>query len=327
FEKVMEKQGVVLEQFRNLDVIGRAKNLYVVFRIRSGHMLAKLVYEMDSTDVKDFVFNYYMVNKNDLPPAIILQRKIDLDLPVYCGGPRDEAEQDLLNKAIENAKSELTIRSIRKDSLDLLTKVLSLSKYPHRIEGFDVAHLQGEVTVASVVVFCDGIPVKRDYRHYKFGNKKVDDFGTIKELVKKRYSKHPLPDLIFVDGGVGQVRAVKAALQEIGKDCDVVGLAKEREIVCTAEGELFLSLDSPILRILVSIRDEAHRFANVFHRKLRAKDTLISILDEIPGLGPKRKKKLIEAFRSIDQLRSSTVEEIAEVLGSRKLAEVVLSKI
>jgi len=327
FEKVMEKQGVVLEQFRNLDVIGRAKDLYVLFRIRSGHMLAKLVYEMDSADIKDFVFNYYMVNKNDLPPAIILQRKIDLELPVYCGRPRDEAEQNLLNKAIENAKSELAVRTIRKDSLDLLMRVLSLSKYPHRIEGFDVAHLQGEITVASVVTFFDGVPMKRDYRHYKFGSKKVDDFGTIRELVKKRYSKYPLPDLIFVDGGVGQVRAVKMALQEIGKDCDVVGLAKEHEIVCTAEGELFLSLDSPILRILVSIRDEAHRFANAFHRKLRTKDALISILDEIPGVGPKRKKKLIEVFKSVDRLKSSTVEEIAKVLGSKKLAEVILSKI
>ncbi|MGB9820968.1 MAG: excinuclease ABC subunit UvrC [Pseudothermotoga sp.] len=327
FEKVMEKQGVVLEQSRNLDVIGRAKDLYVLLRVRGGHLLAKLVYELDSTDVRDFVFNYYMVHKNEIPQAVIVEKNIDLGMPGYFGKPRDEIEQDLLKKAVENAKNELSIKGLRKDALNSLKNLLSLSRYPQRIEGFDVAHLQGKFTVASVVTFVDGLPFKQGYRHYKFEGGKIDDFGTMKELVKRRYPKHPVPDLILVDGGIGQVRAVKTALQELNMDCEVIGLAKERETVCTEKSELILQLDSPILRMLVAIRDEAHRFANTFHRKLRTKEAVLSVLNEIPGLGPKRMKKLVEAFKSTEELKKSSVEQIAKIIGSRKLASTILSRI
>lgn len=327
FEKIMGKQEVVLDQYRNLDVIGRIKNLYVLLRIRGGHLIAKLVYELDSTNVEDFVFNYYMVYKNEIPDAVILEKNITLDIQGYFGKPRDGIEKDLLKKALENAKNELSIKGLKKDALVSLKDSLSLSKYPQRIEGFDVAHLQGSFTVASVVVFVDGFPFKQDYRHYKFQNKKIDDFGTMRELVKRRYLKHPLPDLILVDGGIGQVRAVKRALEEINKNCDVIGLAKEHETVCTEDNELFFDLNSPILRILVAIRDEAHRFANTFHRKLRTKETIFSILNDIPGLGPKRKKKLIEAFKSIDELKRADLNKIAEIIGNKKLANEILSKI
>ena len=327
FEKVMEKQGVVLDQHRNLDAIGRAKNLYVLLRIRGGHLLAKLVYELDSTNVEDFVFNYYMVHRNEIPESVILEKNISLDVPGYFGKPRDEVEEDLLKKATENAKNELSIKGLRKETLISLKNFLSLSKYPQRIEGFDVAHLHGSFTVASVVVFIDGLPFKEGYRHYRFQSGKIDDFATMKELVKRRYLKHTLPDLILVDGGVGQVRAVKKALEEINKNCDVIGLAKEHETVCTEQGELFLELNSPILRMLVAIRDEAHRFANTFHRRLRTKETIVSILNEIPGLGPKRRKKLIEEFKSIDELRKADLDKVAKIIGSKKLASVILSKI
>lgn len=327
FEKIMGKQEVVLDHYRNLDVIGRIKNLYVLLRIRGGHLIAKLVYELDSTNVEDFVFNYYMVYKNEIPDAVILEKNITLDIQGYFGKPRDDIEKDLLKKALENAKNELSIKGLKKDALVSLKDSLSLSKYPQRIEGFDVAHLQGSFTVASVVVFVDGFPFKQDYRHYKFQNKKIDDFGTMRELVKRRYLKYPLPDLILVDGGIGQVRAVKKALEEINKNCDVIGLAKEHETVCTEDNELFFDLNSPILRILVAIRDEAHRFANTFHRKLRTKETIFSILNDIPGLGPKRKKKLIEAFKSVDELKRADLNKIAEVIGNKKLANEILSKI
>ncbi len=327
FEKVMEKQGVVLDQYRNLDVIGRMKNLYVLMRIRGGHLLAKLVYELDSTNVEDFVFNYYLVYKNEIPDAVILEKNLTFHMPNYFGKPRDDVEKDLLKKALDNAKNELNIKGLRRDALSSLKDLLSLSKYPQRIEGFDVAHLQGNFTVASVVVFFDGFPFKKDYRHYRFQSKKIDDYATMRELVKRRYLKHPLPDLIVVDGGIGQVSSVKRALEEIGKDCDVIGLAKEHETVCTEKGELFLELDSPILRMLVAIRDEAHRFANTFHRRLRTKEAILSILNDIPGIGPKRKRKLIETFRSLEELRKADLGKIAEIVGSRKLASEILSKI
>ncbi|GAB4309524.1 excinuclease ABC subunit UvrC [Pseudothermotoga elfii] len=327
FENVMQRQGVVLEQWRNLDVIGRFKNSYAVLRIRGGHVVGKLSYELDSTKLEDFIFHYYMVGKNELPEAVILERNINFDAEIYFGRPRDKLEEELLHKARENAKNQAYTSGLRKDLLNKMVKVLNLNRYPMKIEGFDVSHLHGKLTVASVVVFFDGLPRKNEYRHYRFNSDRIDDFLTLKELVKRRYSKHELPDMIFVDGGTGQINAVVEALMEIGKECDVVGLAKQNEIVCTRFGELILPFDSPILRTLVRIRDEAHRFANSFHRKLRRKSALNSILDEIPGIGPKRKKKLIEAFGSVKNIRSATLQEIAEVLGSRKLAAEILSRL
>lgn len=142
--------------------------------------------------------------------------------------------------------------------------------------------------------------------------------------MKRRYSKHPLPNLLFVDGGIGQVNAAVEALKEIGKDCPVVGLAKKEETVVFENREIKLPHDHPVLRLLVQIRDETHRFAVSYHRKRREKESLRSVLDSVPGIGPIRKKKLIEYFGSLENIRSASLEEIARVIGSAEIAKRIL---
>ena len=142
-------------------------------------------------------------------------------------------------------------------------------------------------------------------------------------LIKKRYAKHELPDLLFVDGGIGQVNAAYDALGEINKACDVIGLAKEEEIIVTKAGEIKLSYDHPVLRLLVRLRDETHRVANAFQRELSTKRSLRSILDEIKGIGLKKKRILLERYGSVEQLRNVSREEIEQLIGKRATESLI----
>lgn len=154
-----------------------------------------------------------------------------------------------------------------------------------------------------------------------------DDYEAIREVVRRRYSKHPLPNLLFVDGGRGQVNAALEALKDLGKACPVVGLAKKEEIIVTEDKDIVLPQDHPVLRLLIQVRDETHRFAVNYHRRRREKESLRSVLDEIPGVGPIRKKKLLEHFGSIESIRSASVEEIARVIGSAEVARRILERL
>jgi len=145
-------------------------------------------------------------------------------------------------------------------------------------------------------------------------------------VIRKRYTKHELPDLLFVDGGFGQVNAAYQALSEIGKECEVVGLAKEEEIIVTKAGEVKLSYDHPVLRLLVRLRDETHRVANSFQKVLSTKRSLRSVLDEIKGIGPKRKKLLLEHYNSVEQIRNVSREEIEQLIG-KKAAESLIAEL
>ncbi|MCS7174570.1 excinuclease ABC subunit UvrC [Pseudothermotoga sp.] len=326
-QQFLESQGVVLEPWRNLDVIGNSGKCYVVLRVRRGNIVAKLNYTLDSSKLEDFLFHYYIVNQNELPELVLVKRSIKLDLGTQVRPPMDDVETELLRKAIENANINSQRFELNLDAMNQLKDLVGLEKSPSIIEGFDVAHLHGQLTVASVVVFKDGFPLKSAYRHYRLTDIANNDFAAIKNVLVRRYSKHPIPDLIFVDGGVTQVQAVVRALSELGKNCGVVGLSKGREIVCTIDGELSLPKDHPVLRLLVSIRDEAHRFANSFHRKLRDRQLLESIMETVPMIGPKRRKKLLKRFTSIEEIRNAPIEELTNILGSEKLAKLFLSKI
>lgn len=326
-QQLLEGQGVVLEPWRNLDVVGNSDGCYVVLRIRGGNIVAKLNYTLDSPKLEDFLFQYYVVNRNELPKLILVKKAVKLDLGVQIRPPVDDVESELLRKAIENANINSQKIELNLDALTQLKELLKLERLPSIIEGIDVAHLHGQLTVASVVVFRDGFPLKSLYRHYKLANVANNDLAAIKSVLMRRYSKHPVPDLIFVDGGVAQVRAAMSALNDLGKNGGVVGLSKGREIVCTADGELDLPEVHPVVRLLTSIRDEAHRFANSFHKKLRDRRLLESVLETVPMIGPKRRKKLLKRFTSIEEIRNASIEELAEILGSEKLAELLVSKI
>ena len=213
-----------------------------------------------------------------------------------------------------------------------LAEILNLPELPHRIEGYDISHVQGSDAVASQVVFIDGIPAKQHYRRYKIKNPEVrsghsDDFASMAEVISRRFRKDKavtetgkkFPDLVMIDGGKGQLSAVVNVLREMDllDAVRVVSLAKQREEIFLPGESFPLKTDAeqPGVQLLRRLRDEAHRFAVTFHRQQRTERMRRSRLDEIPGLGFTRQKELLAHFRSIDYISIATPEQLAEVPG------------
>lgn len=210
------------------------------------------------------------------------------------------------------------------DAIHSLQTALTLKSPPRHMECFDISHISGTFVVASMVHFTDGRPDKDQYRRFSIksfiGN---DDFRAMEEVVGRRYRRliaenRPFPDLIVIDGGRGQIGAALKAFLALERDPPaIVGLAKKHETVLFPDERppLNLPLDHPGLNLLQRLRDEAHRFANTYNADLRSRRIRESVLDEIPGLGPKRRRALLDHFGSIDRLRAATQEEIAAVPG------------
>ncbi|MCG3148564.1 MAG: UvrABC system protein C [Verrucomicrobiae bacterium] len=198
-----------------------------------------------------------------------------------------------------------------------LQRVLNLPVLPVHVEGFDISNISGTLAVASTVCFQAGKPHKEHYRHYQIQTVEgSDDFASMAEVVARRYGHTDVrPDLVMVDGGAGQLSAALRALAEIGVKLPVIGLAKQMEEIYTGDTVLRLERNSPALHLIQRLRDEAHRFANAYHQKLRKRRIQESVLDEITGLGEKRKMTLLKQFGSIQRLRAAPVETIAAVPG------------
>jgi excinuclease ABC subunit C len=204
---------------------------------------------------------------------------------------------------------------------------------PSRIEAFDISHLSGSDIVASMVVFIDGRPAKAEYRKFKM--KTVhdnNDFASMHEVILRRFRRSqdgdwPLPDLVIIDGGKGQLNAALEAIAIVGAECPpIFGLAKrEEELFLPGKKDpLLLPPNSPSLHLVQQVRDEAHRFAVSFQRQLRGKRMTASLLDEVSGLGPARKKKLIEQFGSVSKLRDLSPEELESQAGLPKAVAAAL---
>ncbi len=333
-ESLFEEIAVEYKNGANIDIIMYEPPVYIVLIVRKGYLISKLSFTLDGK-LEDFLYQYYIIRNNE-PPTVILtmyEENVNQDVINYLserGLKRIEkigTNSKLYEIALKNLNEEVKRQSDLSSSLKLAKEILSLKKIPCVIEGIDVSHLQGLYTVASVVCFEDGKPKKDNYRKYRLDNIKApDDYESIKTVIKRRYSNHPLPDLLFIDGGKGQVNSAVEALEDIGyslKDVDVVGIAKEDErIVFPGEiPDLHLPLDHPVLRLLIYVRDETHRFAIGFNRSLRTKRYEKTRLDQIPGVGPKRKKALIKHFGGINKIREASTEEIAEVVKSQKIAQ------
>jgi excinuclease ABC subunit C len=205
-----------------------------------------------------------------------------------------------------------------------LAKLLDLPAPPQRIEGFDLSNISGTFVVASLVSFKNGRPDRANYRRFKI--KTVtgqDDFAGMAEVVRRRYSRlqresQPLPDLILIDGGKGQLGMACAELAKLGLETiPVIGLAKEfEEIYQPGKSEpLRPGLDHPAVKLFVGVRDECHRVANSYNAQLRLKKISESVLDEFPGIGERRKQALLKKFGSVPRLRLATLEQLAEVPG------------
>jgi len=216
-----------------------------------------------------------------------------------------------------------------------LERYLGLEEPPRRVEGFDISHFQGGETVASMVVWEEGRMRKGEYRSFNIRDlRQPDDFASMRQAVERRYRRvleetGAMPDLILIDGGRGQLNAALAALTELGvEETAVVSLAKrEEEIYCPEAPEpLRLGRDDPGLRLLQEIRDEAHRFAVSRHRRRRSARTLHSRLDELAGVGPRRRKLLIKTFGSVQGVREASLDDLQKALGpalGRKVFEQI----
>ena len=363
--KAAERQNIVTGA-GDQDAVGMARSAagvcVQIFFIRSGKMIGREHFllhgseeESDADILRAFLEQYYN-QATFVPREVLLPQMIDAAgqgvierfLAEKKGGgkvalltPQRGTKHDLVMMATGNAEKFLADEETRRSLADEQTlgavaelgRYLGLKKPPHRMECFDISHNQGQETVASMVVFEDGMPKKSDYRRFKIKSAegKPDDFLSMREVTTRRYVGLPeeeLPDLIIIDGGKGQLSsALEIIRNEAGhKNVPVVGLAKQFELVFT-EGNpepVELPRHSPSLYLIQRIRDEAHRFAITFHRKLRGKRNLVSVLDHIVGVGPKRRQSLRMHFGTLDKIKAASVDELAAAPGmNRPAAEAV----
>jgi excinuclease ABC subunit C len=249
--------------------------------------------------------------------------------------PQRGEKVELLAMAQENARLALERKfepaRLNQAVLEGLQAFLALAHLPRRIECFDISHGQGREVVASCVVFTDGMPDKQNYRRFKMSNEQNDDFSNMHEAITRRFKRlrdegKEFPELLLIDGGLGQLHAAEAALKELGLDQqERAALAKKEELVFRpgSSEPLRIPKTSPVLQLLQRIRDEAHRFAITYHRALRAKRTLQTELTEIPGIGQATARKLLQLFGSVKALREVTDVELTEKAGKAVAAKVI----
>jgi excinuclease ABC subunit C len=233
---------------------------------------------------------------------------------VHLSVPRAGPKKKLVALAHKNAESMLK-KPAAADALYVLKDALRLSSYPYRIEAFDVSNLAGAEAMGAMAVFIDGMPQFNEYRYYKIKSvKTIDDYAMLKEIVSRRYRERKShADLIIVDGGKGQVRAVKDVLTMLDLRTPLAGLAKREELVYVPGRSAPVAVPQIALNVLMRIRDEAHRAAIRRHRNSRSRKLLESTLDQIPGVGKRRKIELLKRFGSVAELKKASVEEIESV--------------
>ena len=244
----------------------------------------------------------------------------------------------LLELVVRNARLafDLEWKQPRKQSQEILRALrdlLELEVEPARIECFDISNIQGSDIVASMVCFQDGLPKKSEYRKFRVRSVSgtPDDFAAMREVVGRRYRRlleegKELPDLVLIDGGKGQLGAAVAALEELGLgEQAVASLAKKEELIFVRgrEAPIALPRHSPVLQLVQRVRDEAHRFAVGYHRKARSARTLRSALDDVPGIGPSTRRKLLSRFGSLRGVRAASEVELASAVGKRTAARIV----
>ncbi|WP_022798463.1 excinuclease ABC subunit UvrC [Thermus islandicus] len=338
----------------DLDFLGMARSgaLAVVqlYQVRSGRILGRIsrVVEKEEAQEEEILWAFlreHYLEASPLPSQVLLPFPLeDLDSlaellrrragrKVELKVPRRGEKQRLLELAQRNARlaleAELKLLEKRGDhpALKALQDLLGPSTRPFRIEGYDVSHLQGQARVFSLVAFEGGRPKKAEYRRMRLGSGN-DDYAAMEEGVYRRFTGSlkdlPLPDLLLIDGGLGQVRAAEKALERAGLRLPLVGLAKGEEVLVTPEGrELRLPLTHPALQLLIHVRDEAHRNGLRYHQKKRTEEAL-KVLAGIPGIGERRRRLLLERYGGLRALKEAPLEELARLPGmSLKAAQAL----
>jgi len=352
------KQKIVSTDFGDRDIISAAVEgkdvACTILNIRSGRLIGqkRLKLSAETTDelndVYSAIIRFYYNEFVEVPREIILEvvpsgkdtllewlnskaeRKVKFIVPKI----KSDAKS-ILNMCKQNAilqLKEIQLQKMKKEGnlpyvLSALKRDLRLNVIPRKIECFDISHIQGSDTVASTVVFVDGKPRKSLYRKFIIKSVEgVDDFASMREVVERRYSKlkkenEPLPELIMVDGGKGQLSSAVEILNDLEfKDYNIIGLAKRlEEIFFPGNPEAqTIPKTSSSLKLLQHLRDEAHRFAITFHRERRSKRTFKTELTEIKGIGTKAAEKLLTHFKSVNEIKKQNEEELAKVVGQAK---------
>ncbi|KJU95699.1 excinuclease ABC subunit UvrC [Streptococcus gordonii] len=355
------KQRVMAKDLQNRDVFGyyvdKGWMCVQVFFVRQGKLIERDVnlfpyYNDPDEDFLTYVGQFYQEKSHLKPNEILIPADIDeeavkalVDTKVLK--PQRGEKKQLVNLAIKNArvslqqKFDLLEKSIEKTqgAIENLGQLLNIPT-PVRIESFDNSNIMGTSPVSAMVVFVNGKPSKKDYRKYKI--KTVvgpDDYASMREVIKRRYSRVirdglTPPDLIVIDGGQGQVNIAKEVIQDqLGLDIPIAGLQKNdkhqtHELLFGDPLQVVeLSRNSQEFFLLQRIQDEVHRFAITFHRQLRSKNSFSSQLDSIEGLGPKRKQNLMKHFKSLTKIKEASVDQIVEVGVPRAVAEAVQEKL
>jgi excinuclease ABC subunit C len=362
-ESTVERQRIISERPVDRDVFGLARSgnevEVQVLHVREGRVVGTQGYSfsevrVDSADVvSSFLGQYYGAEGGrQIPPEVLTPVEVEDEgaleallkelhgRRVALRVPQRGDLRELVKFATSNAELGLSQRLEARESIDAalqeLREGLGLSETPRRIEGYDVSTFRGSIAVASRVVFEDGAARKRDYRRYRIREAAADDdLACLREVFERRFARvdsDPLPDLLMVDGGRGQLAVLLAALGDAGLRCDAVGLSKERDTESSSPrvrrsgglkaeriftpvrvDPVMLAPDSRALLLLQAVRDESHRFAIHFQRKLRSKEGLISILEELPGIGPTKRRALLRVLGSLRAVRTASEEELRSV--------------
>lgn len=367
-EILKEKQNAILPKKVSWDIVSVGSNdgfaCVNLFKVREGKLYDKesFVYELPGASITElgevtqrFLEQYY-IETSSRPDTVYLESlPKDSELIEHIISSRFNKKTKLqttkkgqVKKLLDLGKvnAEEYLKNWLKDkagnldkinaALSGLKEILNLPQIPKRIECYDNSNIQGTNPVGSMVVFVDGLPAKSQYRKFKFTDKKKpDDFASMKEMLSRRLariednSKWPMPDLIVIDGGKGQLSAAMEAISQYPNiPISVIGLAKRiEEIFLPNNSEpIILSHDHPSLQMLQRIRDEAHRFGITFHRSLRSKQAVKSALDDILGVGPKTKKLLKAKFGTVAEIKKQSLDELTKVVG-KKLAEKIKASI
>ncbi|MDM5211413.1 excinuclease ABC subunit UvrC [Peribacillus sp. NJ4] len=357
----MEKQKMMTTDFIDRDVFGFAYDkgwmCVQVFFVRQGKLIERdvslfPVYDEPEQELLTFLGQFYEITNHFKPKEILLPESVDAEMAEGLLGvktihPKRGSKKDMLKLANKNASIALQEKFslIERDEERTINAVENLGNQlgiytPHRIEAFDNSNIQGSDPVSALVVFIDGKPEKREYRKYKIKTVQgPDDYESMREVVRRRYSRVlkeglPLPDLIIIDGGKGHVEAVRDILEnELGLDIPLSGLIKDEkhrtsQLMIGNPLELVpLDSRSQEFYLLQRIQDEVHRFAITFHRQLRGKNAVHSQLDDIPGVGEKRRKQLLRHFGSLKKIKEATAEEIMEAGMPKGVAEGIVRKL
>lgn len=358
-EKVMEKQKIFLNNQVDCDIFGFAYDkgwmCVQVFFIRQGKVIERDVslfpfYNDPEEDFLTFIASFYLQKHHPIPKEIYIPQSLDIDLitellkEAKVFQPRSGKKKELIELANKNAKLALTEKFalIERDeertikAVERLGEILNIDT-PYRIEAFDNSNIQGVDPVSAMVVFTDGKPDKKEYRKYKIRTVAgPDDYASMREVIRRRYTRalreqSRLPDLILVDGGKGQLSAAQDVLEnELGLSIPIAGLVKDENhrsshlIMGDPPEVIPMKRNSQEFYLLQRIQDEVHRFAITFHRNVRGKTMLKSSLDNIPGVGPKRKKQLLTHFGSIKKIKEASAEELMEAGMPKNIAENII---